>query len=294
MRDYAPGVGWWAFTQTSAADQARLLFMLGALIPRTLLRLRALADVDDRAVTELGDPAGRTAALAGLLQDRPAPRRGTVQRGRRAWSAGASRSRSRSSPTATRRWPTGSKPSKASPRGCSRTRHEPTRRERDRRVERPADRARGEGDFSSCTTGEGPTRATCCRWPTFSTRHAELHVVPPRAPLALDGSPRLSLVSGPARRLPRPRDLRGGLRALAALHDELWQRTGIGPGRTVLGGFSMGCVMSYALGLGARAPARPQGSSPSRASCPRSRAGARSRRTRRACRCSSPTARATR
>ena len=24
MRDYAPGVGWWAFTQTSAADQARV------------------------------------------------------------------------------------------------------------------------------------------------------------------------------------------------------------------------------------------------------------------------------
>ena len=42
--------------------------------------------------------------------------------------------------------------------------------------------------------------------------------------------------------------------ALAALHDGLWERTGIGPERTVLGGFSMGCVMSYALGLG---PGRP-------------------------------------
>jgi hypothetical protein len=33
MTDYAPGVGWWAYTQTSPADQARLLFMLGRLIP---------------------------------------------------------------------------------------------------------------------------------------------------------------------------------------------------------------------------------------------------------------------
>ena len=33
MRDYAPGVGWWAFTQTSAADQARFFAQLGRLIP---------------------------------------------------------------------------------------------------------------------------------------------------------------------------------------------------------------------------------------------------------------------
>ncbi|MCW2970306.1 MAG: hypothetical protein JWO23_1433 [Solirubrobacterales bacterium] len=33
MTDYAPGVGWWAFTQTSAADQARLLSALPRLIP---------------------------------------------------------------------------------------------------------------------------------------------------------------------------------------------------------------------------------------------------------------------
>jgi len=33
MSDYAPGIGWWAYTQTSAIDQARLLFMLNRLIP---------------------------------------------------------------------------------------------------------------------------------------------------------------------------------------------------------------------------------------------------------------------
>jgi hypothetical protein len=34
MSDYAPGVGWWAYTQTSAADQVRFFFMLDRLIPR--------------------------------------------------------------------------------------------------------------------------------------------------------------------------------------------------------------------------------------------------------------------
>ncbi len=33
MQDYAPGVGWWAYTQTSAADQARFFTRLGRLIP---------------------------------------------------------------------------------------------------------------------------------------------------------------------------------------------------------------------------------------------------------------------
>jgi hypothetical protein len=34
MQDYAPGVGWWAYTQTSAADQARFFIALQRLIPR--------------------------------------------------------------------------------------------------------------------------------------------------------------------------------------------------------------------------------------------------------------------
>jgi hypothetical protein len=33
MRDYAPGVGWWAYTQTSAADQARFFVAIERLIP---------------------------------------------------------------------------------------------------------------------------------------------------------------------------------------------------------------------------------------------------------------------
>ena len=34
MHDYRPGVGWWAYSQTSAADQARFLYTLPRLIPR--------------------------------------------------------------------------------------------------------------------------------------------------------------------------------------------------------------------------------------------------------------------
>ena len=33
MSDYAPAVGWWAYTQTSAADQARFFQALDELIP---------------------------------------------------------------------------------------------------------------------------------------------------------------------------------------------------------------------------------------------------------------------
>ena len=65
------------------------------------------------------------------------------------------------------------------------------------------------------------------------------------------------LVPGPACRLPGPA-ASAALRALAAFHDELWERTGSAPTRTVLGGFSMGTVMSYALGLGPSGP-RPAG-----------------------------------
>ena len=77
----------------------------------------------------------------------------------------------------------------------------------------------------------------------------------PRAPLQLPGSPgrHWYLVSRVG--YPDPDSLRSAFAQLAALHDELWQRTGIGPERTVLGGFSMGTAMSYALGLDGLRPA---------------------------------------
>ena len=57
------------------------------------------------------------------------------------------------------------------------------------------------------------------------------------------------------------------------------------PAQTVLGGFSMGCVMSYASGLDAGAPGARRGSSPSPASCRRCRAGSRTSPSAAGCRC---------
>ena len=54
---------------------------------------------------------------------------------------------------------------------------------------------------------------------------------------------------------PDPDTFHAAFAALAELHDELWERTGLTPAQTVLGGFSMGSVMSYALALAADRPA---------------------------------------
>jgi phospholipase/carboxylesterase len=81
-----------------------------------------------------------------------------------------------------------------------------------------------------------------------------LHVVAPRGPLTLPGSPGNHWYVVPRVGHPDPETFAAAYRQLAELHDRLWERTGVGPERTVLGGFSMGSVMSYALGLG---PDRP-------------------------------------
>ena len=82
-----------------------------------------------------------------------------------------------------------------------------------------------------------------------------LHVAAPRAPLTLPGSPGYHWYVVPRVGYPDPETFHAAYRQLAAFHDELFTRTGIGPARTVVGGFSMGTVMSYALGLGADRPA---------------------------------------
>ncbi len=82
-----------------------------------------------------------------------------------------------------------------------------------------------------------------------------LHVVTPRAPLTLPGWPGRHWYVVPRVGYPDHDTFHAAYRALADLHDELWERTGLGPEQTVLGGFSMGSVMSYALGLGADRPA---------------------------------------
>jgi phospholipase/carboxylesterase len=81
-----------------------------------------------------------------------------------------------------------------------------------------------------------------------------LHVVTPRAPLTLPGSPGYHWYVVPRVGYPDPATFHAAFDGLASFHDELWERTGIGPERTVFGGFSMGSVMSYALGLSADRP----------------------------------------
>lgn len=82
-----------------------------------------------------------------------------------------------------------------------------------------------------------------------------LHLVTPRAPLELPGWPGYHWYVVPQVGHPDPDTFHRAYRELAAFHDDLRERTGVGAERTVLGGFSMGSVMSYALGLGADRPA---------------------------------------
>lgn len=82
-----------------------------------------------------------------------------------------------------------------------------------------------------------------------------LRVVTPRAPLSLPGSPGYHWYLVPRVGYPDPETFHAARAALSELHDELWEETGVGPERTVLGGFSMGSVMSYAMALGGERPA---------------------------------------
>lgn len=82
-----------------------------------------------------------------------------------------------------------------------------------------------------------------------------LHVVTPRAPLQLPGWPGYHWYVVPRVGYPEPDSFKASYELLAEFHDELWRRTGLSAERTVLGGFSMGAVMSYALALGPDRPA---------------------------------------
>jgi len=121
------------------------------------------------------------------------------------------------------------------------------------RVERPAEgeaggllvlhhgRGTDEGDLIGLADALDPSR--------------RLRVVSPRGPLRLPGSPGYHWYLVPRVGFPDPETFFAARVALAELHDELWAEGGIGAERTVLGGFSMGSVMSYAMGLGAERPA---------------------------------------
>jgi phospholipase/carboxylesterase len=82
-----------------------------------------------------------------------------------------------------------------------------------------------------------------------------LHVATPRAPLTLPGWPGHHWYVVPRVGYPDPSTFFAARSALAQFHDGLWEQTGLEPEQTIFGGFSMGSVMSYALGLDPERPA---------------------------------------
>ena len=82
-----------------------------------------------------------------------------------------------------------------------------------------------------------------------------LHVVTPQAPLRLPGAPGYHWYVVPRVGYPEPQTFEESRALLSSFHDELWARTGLTPEQTVLGGFSQGTVMSYAMALSADRPA---------------------------------------
>jgi phospholipase/carboxylesterase len=82
-----------------------------------------------------------------------------------------------------------------------------------------------------------------------------LLVVSPGGPLTLAGWPGRHWYAVQRVGFPDRATFDRAFDALARFHDSLWEETGIAPERTVLGGFSMGSVMSFATGLGPGRPA---------------------------------------
>jgi len=89
-------------------------------------------------------------------------------------------------------------------------------------------------------------------------RSHRLHVVTPQGPLTLPGWGGYHWYQVPEVGYPDHDTFHASYTLLSEFHDKVWERTGITPERTVLGGFSMGTVMSYATGLGVSRP-RPAG-----------------------------------
>jgi phospholipase/carboxylesterase len=82
-----------------------------------------------------------------------------------------------------------------------------------------------------------------------------LRAVSARGPLQVPGWPGYHWYLVPKVGYPDRASFEAARAALAELHDGLWEETGVGPERTVLGGFSMGAVMSHAMGWGEDRPA---------------------------------------
>lgn len=121
--------------------------------------------------------------------------------------------------------------------------------------ERPSDPSREPDGLLVLHHGRGSHELDLLGLADIIDPERRLHIVSPRAPMQLPGSPGYHYYVVRRVGYPEPGTFASSYADLAELHDELWQRTGISPERTVLGGFSMGTVMSYALGLGSDRPA---------------------------------------
>jgi phospholipase/carboxylesterase len=84
---------------------------------------------------------------------------------------------------------------------------------------------------------------------------SRLRVVSARGPLQVPGWGGYHWYLVPRVGYPDRASFDAAREALAELHDGLWAETGLGPERTVLGGFSMGAVMSHAMGWSEDRPA---------------------------------------
>lgn len=82
----------------------------------------------------------------------------------------------------------------------------------------------------------------------------KLHVIAPRAPLRVEDAPGFHWYTVPRVGYPDPETFNSSKQALAEFHDDQLERIAVSPDRAVLGGFSMGSVMSFALGLSADRP----------------------------------------
>jgi phospholipase/carboxylesterase len=81
-----------------------------------------------------------------------------------------------------------------------------------------------------------------------------LRVVSARGPLQVPGWPGYHWYLVPKVGYPDRASFDAARAALAEFHDGLWEESGLGPERTVLGGFSMGAVMSHTMGWSAERP----------------------------------------
>ena len=119
-------------------------------------------------------------------------------------------------------------------------------------VERPA-REQAEG-LLVVHHGRGSDERDLLALADLLDPEGRLHFASPRGPLQLPGAPGHHWYVVPRVGYPDYDTFHAAYGALADFHDQLWERTGLGPERTVLGGFSQGTVMSYATGLGSGRP----------------------------------------